>query len=214
MLEWKKFLLCLPLIGFPALSHFLLPYLEGRGFVPRELELLDFASALLLPYVISILLAILAPTSVLKQIVLFIITLVIQFVLLFTLVPGAAESEMIGFTQRINHEFSADELRACAADLRQKEQNGMLAFTNLPSDHSLMLRDARVVDNLQLPTNFQGKFQRVLIEKHQSNDSQQVDILFELEKDRGILCSTDYYENDFWRHQMADGVYAYRYMRP
>lgn len=205
----------LPLLGLPALGHFLVPYLEGRGFISRQLDILDDASFLLLPFAISSLFAVLAPPSVPKRIALFFVTLVLQFALLIKLVPGAAESEMIGLAQRLNRQFSAAELRSCAADLLQREQDGTLTFTNLPD--SLMWHEARVVDDPPLPPDLRGKFQDVRI--NQPGADLGSEVIFEIKPDfgepeYGVFYTTNEIENDFWHRKMADGVYAYRFMRP
>lgn len=215
--RWQKFVFCLPLLGVPPIAMVLFPYLEGRGYVPRELDLIGLAAILLLPLVLSVFLAVQTTAAVWKRIAFFIITVILQYTSVFTLVPAPAESEMIGLTQRLDREFSADEIRTCSAQLRQKEQNGTLVLKEVPKEERLSpwpKSEARIIEDAELPANLRGKFQHILIVKHQTSDEQEVETVFQLEQDRGILCSTHHYKNDFWRHQMADGIYAYRYMRP
>lgn len=212
-----KFLFCLPLLGLPPVAMFIFPYLEGRGYVPRGLDLIGLVPILVLPFVLSVFLASQAPITKWRRNAFFIFTVVVQYICMFTLVPPPAESEMIGLTQRLDREFSADEIRACAAQLRQEDQNGTLALKEVPEEERLSpwaKNEARIIEDSELPASLQGRFQHVLIVKHQTSDDPQVEIVFKLEQDRGILCNTNGYKNDFWRHQMADGVYAYRYMRP
>jgi hypothetical protein len=209
----RKFLPCLPLVGLPAFVHYLVPYLIGLGYISSASELYSLAACLLLPFIIGVLLALLGATSVSNRLGLCILMVVIQFTLLFTLVPGSAKTEMMGLAQRVNREFSADDLKKCAADLRKREQAGTLVRKDLPSgEWQMWFGDARVVNDSQLPQNLRGKFQRVLIDT--GNDSGPLGVFFELETNRGILCSTNRYRSDFWRCSVADGVYACRYVRP
>lgn len=215
---------CLPLLGLPTLGVFIIPYLEGRGVISFQSDLIGGAIVMfLLPFAIATLFVIVAPLTSPKRIALFFITIVIQFGLVFKLVPPTAETEMIGMAQRYRHEFSAAQLQSCAADLLQKERKGMLTLTNLHAGNlsDMIWHNARVVLNPPLPPNLRGKFLQVLIEAPSREGTIELpwrdrgDVVeFVLAQDRGILCTTNHIENGFWTWQLADGVYAYRWMRP
>lgn len=159
----KKIAFCLPLLGLPTLGVFIIPYLEGRGVISFQSDLIGGAIVMfLLPFAIATLFVIVAPLSIPKRIALFFITIVIQFVLVFKLVPPTAETEMIGMAQRYRHEFSAAELQSCADDLLQQAQKGTLTFTNLQRGNlsDMVWQNARVVLNPPLPPNLRGNFYR------------------------------------------------------
>ncbi len=211
----KKFLLFLPMVSFPALGHCVLPYLGGRGFIPDSF-VLDLAACILLPFPIAAWIAIIAPTSLvlpapgLKRLAIFVVALVTQIgLLLFT--PGSAETEMRGLSERYRREFPAQELREIAAEVRKKSADGTLIFASNSNLASMAWNDAQVLEPSQIPFPIRGKFRSVRLSKREGTGTE---VVFEVAPDRGIVCSTNYYGDNFWKCTIDRDVYAYRYMRP
>lgn len=206
----KKLIYFFPLLGVSALGHFLLPYWQGRGFVSQQWALLDDFAILLLPFILAGLFAIIAGTSAWKRMALYVVTLMVQYVFLFTLVPGAARSEMIGLAERYRKEFPVNELRTCADKILKMHADGTLVLTNFADNKSFLRQN--VVVNPPLPIELAKTFQAVRFS--QADESRGTAIYFDLDPQRGIMCTTNRYENDFGCQSMGNGVYAFRYMRP
>lgn len=202
--------MCLPLLGLPALGHFLVPYWQGLGFISQEWALVGDAFMFLLPFFVAGLLAVLARNSPWKRTALYAAALIVQFIFLFTLVPGAAKSEMIGLAQRYRKNFPVNELRACADKIQSMNAAGTLVLTNAAGNGNDLHQ--KVVVNLPLPPELTNVFQSVRFSE--ADDAQGAVVYFELDPTHGIICTTNHYANDFWRRSMGDNMYAYRYMRP
>jgi hypothetical protein len=130
----------------------------------------------------------------------FIGAMVVQGVLLFTVIPAGATSEMMGIARRLRREFPPDQIRTCAATLLQKQHDGILAVRQEKRDQGTVL-----VDDSELPIPLRGKFERVFIEEQR--------VYFSLNRRTGILCDSRKHVREFSECSMADGVHAYRYER-
>ena len=209
----KRTLSFLPLLGLSPLGSFLGEYLDGAGVLPRGSGLLVGGfCAFILPWVVAAAFALLARTTWARRILLFICTLVVQPVLLFTLTPPGATSEMMGIAHRLRHEFSSDQLRDCAAHFRQKFHDGTLKVgPRDKDDHFIAAQDAVVISDTELPESLRGRFQRVFIQK--SPVTGEVQVVFALGSTTGIICDSRTHVREFFVCSMADGVHAYRYQR-
>jgi len=209
----KCVLLFLPLLGLAPLGYFLGSYLDGAGILPRSSGfLISAASMFLLPWVIAALFLTIRKGAPSLRTSLFICALLVQAVLLFTVVPPAATSEMMGIAHRLRGEFSPEELRGCADHLRQKFHDGTLeASVRNKDDHYIVAPSAVVVADGELPNSLRGRFQRVFIQKATYTGEEQV--VFALGQDRGIICDDRKDVHEFFIYSIADGVEAYRYER-
>ena len=202
----------LPLLGLAPLGHFLGSYLDGAGVLPRGSGLLfSAASMFLLPWLVA---ALFLKVSVAWpiRVSLFVGALVTQGILMFTVVPAGATSEMMGLAHRFRREFPPDQMRACAANLRQKEHDGTLVVRQGDTGHSfLMSEKALLVEDSELPVLLRGRFQRVFIQPDRDTGEQRV--YFALDTRSGIVCDTRKHVREFFICSMANGVHAYRYQR-
>lgn len=209
----KRVLLCLPLLVVAPLACFLGNYLGGAGVLPAGFGFLASAVAMfILPWVIAGLCSILIKTKAPIRVLFFMVALVAQGVLLFTVVPPGATCEMMGIAHRLRGEFSPDELRTRADNLRQKFRDGALAVSaRSKNDDFIVDTSAVVVSDSELPGSLRGRFQRVFIQKVPFSDEEQV--VFALGPERGIICDGRKDVREFFVCSMADGVEAYRYQR-
>jgi hypothetical protein len=207
----KRTLYLLPLLGLAPLGSFLGPYFDGAGIWQNGF-LIGATSMFLLPWVISTLFLIIPRASRAIRISLFISTLLIQFILLFTVVPPGATCEIMGMAHRLRKEFSTDELRNCAGQLRQKFHDGTLVVNaRNKDDHFFVKCSVVVVSDSELPNSLQGRFQRVFIQTPPFDGEQQV--VFSLTSETGIICDDRKDVREYFVYSMADGVEAYRYER-
>src|SRR5262249_31795971 len=145
------------------------------------------------------------------RVLLFIGALVAQGVL-FTVIPAGATSEMMGIAHRLRGEFPPDQIRTCAATLRQKEHDGTLTVRHGDKGQSFVMSEKAVlVDDSELPTSLRGRFERVFIEPDQDAAEQRV--YFSFDERTGIICDSRKNVREFFVCSMADGVHAYRYQR-
>ena len=208
----RRALLFLPLLGLAPLGYFLGSYLDGAGVLPRGSGfLVSAASMLLLPWVVAALFLTVRITAPIR-VSFYIGALVTQGVLLFSAVPAGATAEMMGIAHRFRREFPPDQMRACAASLRQKEHNGTLVVSHGDTGHSfLMSEKAVLVGDSELPVLLRGRFERVFIQPDRDTGEQRV--YFALDERRGIVCDSRTHVREFFVCSMADGVHAYRYQR-
>ena len=209
----KRVLPFLPLVCLSPLGYFLASYYDGAGILPRGSGFLISAACMfLLPWIVSAAFAALAKTTWAVRTALFICTLVAQPVLLFAFTPPSATSEMMGIAHRLRREFPPDEMRACAAGLREKERDGTLAAKPAGKDRSfLMSENAVLVEDSELPVSLRGRFQRVFIQP--DHDSGERQVYFALDERTGIVCDSRKDVREFFVCSMGDGVQAYRYER-
>jgi hypothetical protein len=205
-------LLCLPLLGLAPLGHFLGFYLEGAGFLPRGVGFcFSAASVFVLPWVVSAFIVLPRFKGAIR-IVLFVCVLVAQGVLLFTIVPPGVTCEMMGIAYRFRRELPPDQLRACADNLRQKLRDGTLVVSDRGEyDGFPASMTAKIVADAELPVSLRGRFQRVFIQQDPVTGDEQV--IFALERLKGIICDRRKHVKEFFVYSMAPGVHAYRYQR-
>ncbi len=209
----KRCLLCLPLLGLAPLGTFLGEYLSGAGALPEGIGFLaSAASMFILPWIVAALFLARPKTKAAIRVLLFIGALVVQGVLLFAIVPAGSTSEMMGIAHRLRREFSVDELRDCANHLRHKFRDGTLGVSTREKDDDFTVgQSAVVVLDDELPDSLRGRFLRVFIQKPPATGDEQV--VFALDKIRGIICDSRKHVHEFFVYSMADGVQAYRYQR-
>src|SRR5438105_892754 len=141
----RRALQFLPLLGLAPLGYFLGSYLDGAGVLPRGSGLLvSGVSMFLLPWAVA---ALFLTTRVAWpiRVSFFVGALVAQGVLMFTAVPAGATSEMIGIAHRLRREFPPDQMRACAASLRQKEHDGIIAVRHGDKGDSFLMSESAVM---------------------------------------------------------------------
>lgn len=209
----RRTLLFLPLLALAPLGHFLGSYLDGAGILSRGSGfLLSTASMFLLPWVVSALFLTIGKAAWPMRITLFICALVLQGVLLATVVPAGATSEMMGIAHRLRRQFPADQMRDCAARLRHKHRDGTLALRQGDRGHSFLMSESAVmVDDSELPASLRGRFDRVFMQPDRTTGEEQV--FFSLDERTGIVCDSRKHVREFFVCSMADGVHAYRYQR-
>jgi hypothetical protein len=208
----RRALLFLPLLGLAPLGDFLSAYLDGAGLLPRGSGFLIGAACMfLLPWVVAASFLMVKVTWP-GRLLLFMGAMVAQGVLLFTVIPAGATSEMIGIAHRLRREFPPDQIRTCAATLRQKQHDGTLAVRQGKRDQSFLMSERAVlVDDAELPVPLRGRFERVFIQPDQDAPEQRV--YFSLDERTGIVCDSRKHVREFFVCSMADGVHAYRYQR-
>jgi hypothetical protein len=208
----KRAFRLLPLLGLAPLGHFLGPYLDGAGLLPRGSGFfVGLASMLLLPWLIATLFLTVRAARLIR-VLLFIAALMVQGILLFTLSSAPVISEMMGIAHRLRREFPPDQMQTCATSLRQKEHDGTLVVRQRDKDkYILMSEDAVLVDDSELPAPLRGRFKHVFIQSDPVGGEQRV--YFSLDERSGIVCDSRKRVREFFVCSMADGVHAYRYQR-
>ena len=187
-------------------------YLGGRGVIPKGIGfLVGAASILLVPFLVSGVIAFFNAKSRTSRIWSFSGTLVVQFIIVFVLVPPGAQSEMIGIGHRLRSRFKADEIEACAQSLLEKNQTRILA-TNTAAKYPgpPFTSETAYIAASELPPNLQGKFGNVGIDTSQGSPR----VIFEIEPQVGIVYGKNYNSVAFFYYKLGKNVYAYRYERP
>jgi hypothetical protein len=208
----RRAFLFLPLLALAPLGHFLGSFLDGSGVLPGGSGFLVSATSMfILPWAVAALfftVRVVWPVRV----SLFIGALIAQGVLLFTVVPAGATSEMMGIAYRFRQEYPPDQMRACAAGLRQKQLEGTLAVRQAGEDHTFLMSETAVlIDDSELPMQLRGRFEYVFIQPERDTGEQRV--YFSLDERTGIVCDSRKEVREFFVCSMADGVHAYRYQR-
>lgn len=209
----KRAVHLLPLLALAPLGHFLGAYLEGAGILPScSGFLIGTVSVLFLPWAVA---AVFFTVKVMWPIrlFLFLTALAMQGILLFTVVPAGATSEMMGIAYRLRRDFQPDMVRTCAAALRQKERDGTLLVKQGEREPGYFMSEKAVlVDDTELPVPLRGRFTGVFIQPDPDSGEQRV--YFSLDGRTGIVCDSRKDVRDFFVCSMAEGVHAYRYQRP
>ena len=208
----RRALQLLPLLAFAPLGHFLGEYLDGAGVLPHGTGfLVSAASMFLLPWVVAALfLSVRVAWPI--RVALLISALVAQGVLLFTVVPAGATSEMMGIAQRFRREYPPEQMRACAVTLVQKQHDRTLLIRPGDAGHSFLMSDkAILVDDSELPGLLRGRFERVFIRP--DGDTGELRVYFALDERRGVVCDSRKRVRECFVFSMAEGVHAYRYER-
>ncbi len=209
----KRYLIWSPLLLLSPLGHFCGSYFCGAGILPGQIDFLfDITSFFILSWAIPVLFIFIVKATWTTRILAFICAFTIQFALI-ALTPAGATAEMMGIAHRLGKEFSADQLRECASDLRQKHLNGTLKEQKRGKVLRVMNPDNEwaLVDDSELPTSLRGRFYRVYIQKDQANNG--LSVVFEIKMFTGIVCDSRKFVSGFFEHSIADGVHAFRYER-
>lgn len=207
----KRYLFCLPLLGLAPLSYFLSFYLDGRGMLPRLVGIIiGFGSMFVVPLIVSCVFAVVPKVNWVVRLALAICTLVVQFIILFTVDKPGATYEMIGKAHRLQNGFAPEQLHQCAGQLLKSFHAGTLAVRNWnrDKDDDYPGFDASVVvANAELPISIRGRFKRIFIKRNPNTDDEQV--VFVLNRETGIICDGRKNVRDFTEYSMVDGVEAY-----
>jgi hypothetical protein len=202
----KRALFLVPLLALAPLGHFLGSY-YGTDWI---VGLLGVASMFLLPWVVAALFLVFVKVAWPVRIFLFIGALVVQGFLLLEVCPAGATAGMMGTAHRLRREFPPDEMRDCAAQLRQKHRDGTLAVRQRDGGHSLLMSErAVIVQDSELPVALRGRFKSVYIEP----DTGEERVFFSFSERSGIVCDSRKSVRGFFECSMADGVHVYAYSR-
>jgi hypothetical protein len=207
----KKLLLSLLVLVAPTIC-FLVAYSGGRGLLARESALfLGVGIMFTLPFLVSIILAWLGWKSWTGRLLAFVGATCVQFAIMFIVFPPMAEAEMFGIGYRLKREFPPSELRRCAESLLQKHQQGTLSASKAGDGfHPAFGYETVVVADSELPEKLRGRFRSVGVDVRQVGPR----VIFEVEPQIGVICGTPTPSKALRHHQIADGVFAYRYQRP
>jgi hypothetical protein len=94
----------------------------------------------------------------------------------------------------------------------KKKRDGKLTVKpNEKKQHGIMLENAVIVDDSELPAALRGRFRCVFIQQSSVVKGEQV--FFALSENTGIVCDSRQNVREFFVCSMADGVHAYRYQR-
>ena len=116
----------------------------------------------------------------------------------------------MGIAHRVQREFSPDQLRDCAEQLRTKFHAGTLKLGNSADgrDYFPVLLDTNVViEDTELPVSMRGRFQRTFILMDPSTTNELV--IFAVDHETGIICGNDVPVPDY-AYRMAEGVEVYQ----
>ena len=116
----------------------------------------------------------------------------------------------MGIAHRVQREFSPDQLRDCAEQLRTKFHAGTLKLGNSADgrDYFPVLLDTNVViEDTELPVSMRGRFQRTFILMDPSTTNELV--IFAVDHETGIICGNDVPVPDY-ACRMAEGVEVYQ----
>src|SRR5260221_10329201 len=148
------------LLGLSPLACLLPPYLAGWGMISSgRAFLVSAASLFILPFIVSMAIILLGRAKGFASIVLFVATLLLQFVLLFLSVLPLAKWETMGLGHRIKRDFSLDELRNCAEQIRNRDQHGTLLLGKPKGDEASFWETVSIeIDDSELPADLRGRF--------------------------------------------------------
>jgi hypothetical protein len=209
----KRYLYILPLLFFAPAIAFFGSYCSGLGIFSWGAGFVIGAFGMfVVPWLVSILFAILGKVRWTVRLMVFVGALFIQGLLVFYVVPPGATCEMMGLTSRVRHEFSSDQLRNCADRLRMTFHDGTLKLRKR-DDHDdlyfLSNGSAVAVEDTELPTSLRGRFQRVFIQTDPSTGAKEV--IFALDYETGIICENHVQAPSDAFQMIADGVVIYHY---
>jgi hypothetical protein len=206
----KRLLFCIPLLGFAPLGYFLGSYLSGLGTISwYEGFFIDALSFFFVPLLVPIVFVILYKASWIRRVILFIIVLLIQESVFF-FVPARATAELMGIAHRVQREFSPNQLRDCADQLRTKFHAGTLKRGNSADglDYFPVLdTNSVVIENTELPASLHGRFQHTFILTNPVTTNELV--IFALDHETGLICGHDVPVPDY-AYRIADGVEVYQ----
>jgi hypothetical protein len=207
----KRSLFCIPLLGLAPLGYVLGSYLSGLGTISWHAGyIIASLSMFVVPLLVSIVFVMFCKTGWIGRTILFVVVLFIQEgVFLLPIVPSRATAELMGIAQRLRREFSPDQLRDCADQLRTKFHAGTLKLGNRGDgrDYFPVMDSTVVVEDAELPGSLRGRFQRTFILTDPSISNQLV--IFALDHETGIICGNLVPVPD-WAYPIADGVEAYQ----
>lgn len=205
----KRFLPYIPLLCLAPLGYFLGSYLSGLGTISWYAGyVIATLCYLLVPLLVPILFVILYKANWIRRVILFIAVLFVQESVFF-FVPSRATAELMGIAHRLQRDFSPDQLRVCADQLRTKFHAGTLKLGNSADglDYFPVLDTNVVVEDTELSASLRGRFQRTFILTDPVTTNELV--IFALDHDTGIICGNDVPMPDY-AYRIADGVEAYQ----
>jgi hypothetical protein len=204
----KRFLFYFPLLGLAPLGNFLGSYFSGLGSISWYAGFVISAfSFFLVPLLVPIVFVILYKASWIRRVILFIVVLFVQESVIF-FVPPRGTAELMGMAHRSQREFSPDQLRDCADQLRTKFHAGTLKLGNSADglDYFPVYESAPVVEDTELPPSLRGRFQRTFILTNPPTSNELV--VFAFDHETGIICGKLLPKADS-AYPIADGVEVY-----
>lgn len=207
----RSYLFCIPLVSLGPLGYFFGAYARGLGLLNWNVGFLISAfSMLLVPLVVSTIIAILCKTGWIRRILIFAVALSIQeCCFLFHVVPPAATSELMGITHRLQNEFSVYQLHDCSNELLQKFHGGVLKHVSRGNDNYFPIVDsAIIVDDSDLPISIRGHFQRVFIQPDPFTGDYVV--IYAVDHETGIIFGNELRLPEY-AYPMGDGLETYHY---
>ena len=191
------------------MGYFLGSYLSGLGTISWYAGyVIASLSYLLVPLLVPIVFVILYKARWIRRVILFIVVFYVQ-ASVFVFVPSRATAELMGMAHRLQREFSPDQLRDCADQLRTKFHAGTLKLGNSADglDYFPVLDTNGVVVDTELSASLHGRFQRTFILTDPSTTNELV--VFALDHETGIICGNDVPTPDY-AYRIADGVEVYQ----
>lgn len=192
------------------MGDFLGFYLSGLGTISRYAGyVITSLSFFLVPLLVPIVFVILYKAMWIRRVILFIVVFLVQeSVILFA--PHGGTVELMGMAHRLQHEFSPNQLRDCADQLRTKFHAGTLKRGNSADglDYFPVLdTNSVVVEDTELPASLHGRFQHTFILTDPVTTNELV--IFALDHETGIICGNDVPVPDY-AYRIADGVEVYQ----
>ena len=187
-------------------------YLEGYGALPRMWGfMLGMAALFIASPTLSALMAFRCFKSAIVRVGAFFGLQIIQVALIFCVVPPGARMEMIGIGHRLKRNLPVQILSDCSSTLTQQFSDGTLVTNSAPPQlYPPLTRASAIVAESVLPQALRGRFRCVAVSTNRGN----LEVFFEYQPQIGIVCTKEQFENSFFHHRIADGVYAYHYQRP
>ena len=213
-------LLGVPLLGLTPLSHFLVHYYAGLTSLTSpygsDTFLKDTAIILFFPWMVAALCTALAGVRWRFCHLIFFAALMLQYFLIFKIVPAGYASEMMGVAHTIRSEYSIAQIRICAEQLCQKLHDGTLKLTaDETGKIGSIYANGVIVDDTELPAVLRGRFTRVLI--WHVPDGYGTQVRFALNGGTEIICgqsevgNLDQEVGPLDEYPLAEGIYAYRF---
>lgn len=205
----KRLLPYIPLLALAPAGYFLGSYLSGIGTISWDAGyVIATLSYLLVPFLVPIVFVILYKASWIRRVILFIVAFYVQ-ASVFVFVPSRSTAELMGMAHRLQREFSPNQLRDCADQLRAQFHAGTLKHGNSADgvDYFPVLDTNAVVVATELPASLRGRFQRTFILTEPSTMNELV--IFALDHETGIICGNDVPVPDY-AYRIADSVEVYQ----
>ena len=186
-------------------------YLQGLGVLPKMWGFMLGLGCIFFGIpTLSALLPFACSSSWGQRAFIFVGLLIFQFGVIFVVLPPGAQIEMAGIAHRLKKQ-PVQQVDNISQTLVRRFNEGVLATNPTPPHvYPPLIRCAAIVAESELPPELRGRFRCVGL----NSNSSDIRVYFECEPQVGLICTKTALENDAFRHQIADGVYAYRYQRP